>query len=143
MKKHIIALAAAIAVLTSCEKDDKKTQNPAPKTKAEILTDREWDIDYFYTKTTMGGAVVYEDTDTINGTALFKANKQLVATTPGEGTETSSWEIVGDSITIDDQTMYIEKLDDKQFIFSTEESSSIPDSIPVPFTIYMRFTLNR
>lgn len=142
MKRHIIALTAAIAVLTSCEKDDKK-EIEKPKTKSEILMDRPWDIDYLHTKTTMGGTVIFDETDTIGGTAQFKANKVLVASIPGEGSETSTWEIVGDSLFIDDEGMYIEKLTDKQFIFSTEETGSIPDSLPLPFTVHLQFELNR
>ena len=136
-------LTAALAVgLTSCKKDEKQEENPSSsKSKVEILTSGEWDIKYFYTKTVMADTVAYEETDTLNGTVLFKSNKEMVSNMQGEPTDVSNWDLQGDSIFLDGQAMFIEELTNHKFVFSNTENSPAPDSLD--FSIYMEFTLTR
>lgn len=143
MKKQILVMTAALALtLTSCEKDEKKeVEPPKAKSRTEILTDREWDVKYIYSKTTMGDTVAFEDTDTINGTALFKANKELVSSTLETGLETGTWDLIGDSIYLDDQAMYIEELTDTRFVMSNTLLEMELDSIS--FSVFLQFTLTR
>lgn len=143
MKKQFLALTTCLAVLTSCEKDEKEVVTTSPKTKSEIVMNRAWDIDYLYTRTLVADTLAYEDTDTINGIAEFKANKVLESLIPGMPLETSTWEIIGDSIYLDGLGMYIEKLNDKEFVFSREDSDVVPDSIQAPYNVLMRFSLSR
>ncbi len=127
MKKQIIALSTLLVLgLSSCKKDKNDLVESKPKTKTEILTDRDWDLNYIRTTTTMADTIAFDEKEHLNGKVTFTTNKQMISNIPGEGIDTVTYELKGDSLLFEDHGFLIEELTDKKLIMANEVEAEVP-----------------
>ena len=141
MKKQIILLATVLATgLTACEKDhNQKNEVEKPQSKEEMLTSDTWDVLSMRTVTTVNKSVVFDETNLINGRAEFKADRTVVASAPGEPTEVSSWNLIGDTLYIDSLAHHVDEISNKKLWLELEETENIPGYGEVKIVMSTRF----
>lgn len=134
-------LAAALLVgLTSCEKDDKLS-NGKPLSKAEQLTQNPWNLEKTHTTTKANGQVIFNESFPMTGTVTFKNDNTGVSVTPEDGTENFTWMLKGDSLIIDGESAYLQKLTSKKM--ELQQSFTETDSAFGEIKVDIVMSLNR
>lgn len=123
MKKQIITITAALLVgLSSCTKDEKTKETGNPKTKAELLVQGAWEMEKSHVTTTAGGQVIFDVDYPMSGTVEFKADHSGITKITGESPESFNWDLKGDSLYVDGEALFIQKLNATRLEVIAEEN---------------------
>lgn len=130
--KKLSSLVVAIAMLglASCKKDEKQ-QNPASKSRATLLTQSTWNAESMRTVTKLNGFTVIDSTASMTGTIKFYTNNIVVGEIDGEPADTSSYQLNGDTITIDDMNYYIHLLTEKNMQLDISHSEQLDSNMVI------------
>ncbi|MGB0176393.1 MAG: hypothetical protein ACPF9D_04450 [Owenweeksia sp.] len=126
MKPFSLLLASSLAVLlaSSCAKQKEAEE---AQTKTELLVSEKWIIYKVHQTVWVNDSLVFDETEELNSTAVFKTDKTVLITVPGEGSESFTWGLFNNQLSLGPDLYQIQTLSKTELILSKTETENDPD----------------